>query len=117
VSLSWYGNLIHAGLPYAPIVQPMKAEVSTDSGSSIGKKKRIFKLGVRFFESFGCLWGPDKDKLDIVPFGDGQTPELFTGDMEYPFDGPIDTAGDIYITQSGPFPMTILAIIADMEVY
>lgn len=117
VSLSWYGNLIHAGLPYAPIVQPMKAEVNTDSGSSIGKKKRIFKLGVRFFESFGCLWGPDKDNLDIVPFGDGQTPELFTGDMEYPFDGPIDTAGDIYITQSGPFPMTILAIIADMEVF
>jgi len=117
VSLSWYGNLIHAGLPYSPIVQPMKAEVNTQDGPSIAKKKRIYGLTVRFFESFGCLWGPDAENLDIVPFGDGQTPELFTGDMVYPFDGPIDTAGDIYITQSGPFPMTVLAIIADMEVY
>lgn len=118
ISLSWYGNVIHAGLPYAPIVQPMKIEVGAESGgTSIARKKRIYGLTVRFFESFGCLWGPDTDNLDIVPFGDGQTPELISDDMEYPFEGPIDTAGDIIITQSGPFPMTILAIIADMEVY
>lgn len=118
VSLSWYGNLIHAGLPYSPIVQPMKIEAGAESGgSSIARKKRIYGLTVRFFESFGCLWGPDADHLDIVPFGDGQTPELYSGDMDYPFDGPIETAGDVYVTQSGPFPMTILAIITDMEVF
>lgn len=117
VSLSWYGNKIHAGLQYAPIIQPMKVEVAGEGGTSIGRKKRIYNMTARFYESFGCKWGYDADNLDIVPFGDGGTPELFTGDVEYPFDGPIENDGDIYITQDGPFPMTILALIVKMEVF
>jgi hypothetical protein len=115
VELSWYGNLIHAGLPFTPILQPMKIETQTGDGStSQGKEKRIYNMTARFYETCGAKWGYDADHLDIVPFGTGRAPELFTGDMTYPFNGDISTNGDIYITQDGPMPMTVLSIIAEV---
>lgn len=115
VTLDWYGNLIHAGIPFVPIVQPMKIETLTgDNSTSQGKEKRIYNMAVRFYETRGAKWGYDADHLDIVPFGTGVAPELYTGDMVYPFNGDISTNGDIYITQEGPFPMTILSIIAEV---
>ncbi len=117
VSLSWYGNLIHVGLPIVPIVKPMKLEAGGDGQTSQGKKKRVYGLIARFYETYSAKWGPDADHLDEVPFGTGGTAELFSGDKEYPFDGPVETEGDLYITQDGPFPMTILALIPKMETY
>jgi hypothetical protein len=114
-ALSWYGNLIHAGLPFNPIVKPMKLEAGQNEGTAQGKKKRVYWLNVRFNETCTAKWGYDADHLRDVPFGTGAMPSLFSGDMDHPFNGPIDTNGDIYITQSGPFPMTVLAIIAKME--
>lgn len=115
VALSWYGNYIHAGLPYAPIVQPMKLEPIGSGGAAQGMPKRIYNMTVRFYQTCGAQWGRDADHLKIVPFGTGITPALFTGDKEFAFDGPWETAGDIYITQDGPFPMTVLAIMPTME--
>jgi hypothetical protein len=117
VSLSWYGNLIHAGLPYSPIIQPMKLEPNPGGQSSQGKIKRIYGMTVRFYETFSAIWGSTVDTLDIIPFGTGVTPGLFTGDVRYPFGGDIDSEGNIYITQDGPFPMTVLSIVSEVETY
>jgi len=115
VTLSWYGNKIHAGLPFNPIIMPMKLEAGQNEGTAQGKKKRVYGLTVRFYETCTVKWGYDKDHLNDVPFGTGGVNQLFTGDKDYPFDGPMDTNGDIYITQSGPFPMTVLAIMPRIE--
>lgn len=115
VTLSWYGNLIHAGLPFQPVLKPMKPEAGQNEGTAQGKKKRVYSLMVRFYETCTAQWGYDEDHLRDVPFGTGVMPSLFSGDITYPFNGPIDTNGDIYITQSGPFPMTILAISPKIE--
>jgi hypothetical protein len=117
VALSWYGNLIHAGLPFQPVVKPMKLEAGQSEGTAQGKKKRVYGLTVRFHETCTAKWGYDADHLKDVPFGIGAMPALFTGDVEHTFNGPVDTNGDIYITQSGPFPMTILAIMPKMETF
>lgn len=110
VTLSWYGNKIHAGLPFTPILQPMKLEAGQNEGTAQGKKKRIYRMVARFYETCTAKWGPDADTLKNIPFGTGGAQELFTGDVDYPFPGPLNTNADIYITQEGPFPMTVLAL-------
>jgi len=110
VTLSWYANKIHAGLPFTPILQPMKLEAGQNEGTAQGKKKKIYRMVARFYETCTAQWGYDADNLEDVPFGTGGAQELFTGDCDYPFNGDMDTEGDIYITQSGPMPMTVLAL-------
>lgn len=115
VSLSWYGNKIHAGLPFNPIIKPMKIEAGQNEGTAQGKKKRVYWLAVRFYETYTAKWGRDEDHLKNVPFGTGGDVELFSGDKDFPFEGTPDTNGDIYITQEGPFPMTVLAIMPRVD--
>jgi hypothetical protein len=95
----------------------MRIEGGAQFGTAQGQTKRVDKLVVRFHETIGCKWGPvdDDDHLENVPFGD--SPELYSGDMEALFQGDYETDGNIILVQDQPLPMTVLCIIARMQTY
>lgn len=117
ISLDSYYNVVHVGLPVVSKLQPMRIEGGAQFGTAQGQTKRVDKLVVRFYETIGCKWGPvdDDDYLEDVPFGD--SPELYSGDMEALFQGDYETDGNIILVQDQPLPMTVLCIIARMQTY
>lgn len=117
IILDWYGNKIHAGLPYDSIIKPMRIEIGSGDGTSYGKKKRITELVVSFYESWGAKWGDSESNLTVVPFGLGDIPALYTGDKEYSMSGDYTTQADIVIVQDMPLPCTILSIVPKVGLY
>lgn len=114
ITLSWYGNKIHAGLPYTSTIEPMPIEVGGQDGSSQSKQKRIHALNVRFYETGpGVEWGSDDTHLYTIPLEQ----EIFTGDLDYPLGGDYSNQATITISQDAPLPCTILSIAPKMAVY
>lgn len=116
ITLSYYGNLIHVGLHESAVLEPMKLNAGQVQGTARGKRQRINRATVAFYETTGAKWGPDTDNLKIIPFGTGTQPQLFTGDKTYPFHGDWDHEATMAIVQEQPLPMTILGIIPEVTV-
>jgi hypothetical protein len=116
VTMAFYANKIHVGLPYTCDIMPMKIEPGTGQGSSRTNKKRIFGLTVSFYRTYGAQWGVDEDNLQDVPFGIGIVPALFSGEIQTDFDMDFSNSATILIRQAQPCPMTVLSISPKMEV-
>jgi len=114
-------SVVHVGLPYTSIVRTQRMEGGAELGTAQTKTKRIYKIGIRFFETVGCKFGTINNQ-DILYFRDSSMAmdtavPLFTGDKIVSFPTGWNTDNRIYITQEQPLPMNILCIIPYAEVY
>ncbi len=116
ITLDSYGNKIHVGLNYTSTLEPMKINVGGNQGTSRGKKQKISRLLVSFYETVGGKIGKDTDNLKSIPFGLSDSPELFTGDKIFEFYGDYGDDCTISIVQDQPLPMTVLGIIPTVTV-
>jgi hypothetical protein len=116
ITLNYYGNKIHIGLPYTSTLEPMKIYAGSQQGTSRGKKQKINRLTAMFYETVGGKAGPDVDNLKIIPFGTGGAPSLFTGDIDVEFNSGWDNEATVVIVQDQPLPMTVLGLIPHTSV-
>jgi len=119
ISLSRPANSVQVGLSYTSDMKTMRAE--HPQRSMQGKIKRIYKAIIRVFNTVGFQAGKDADTLEEMLFRDGDDymgtpPDLYTGDKEFLFPEGYDTQGQVLIRQDAPLPLTVLAIIPEMEV-
>lgn len=115
ITLQAEASSVSAGLGYVSDLETMRIEAGSADGSAQGKIKRIHKIGIRFFDTLGAKFGPNKDRLDILSFRStsdpmNQAPPRFTGDKEESFPAGHETEGRVFLRQDQPLPMTILAI-------
>ena len=117
ISLPFYANRIHAGIPYTSKMKTMNLGV----GSMQGLKGRIGQVVIRFWKSLGGKVGKAEDKtlVDILikrVFGGTTYAEEphFSGDyvVQYPEGYALDKY--VYVEQSQPLPLYILAMIPDV---
>lgn len=99
-----------------------RLEAGSADGTSQGKTKRIESLVIRFLETMGGYCGLNGGRLDEIQFRDtamsmDNPPPMFTGDKEIPFPGDYETAAEIEVRQTQPFPMTIVGIYPRMKTY
>lgn len=110
LTLTYYGNQTHVGLPYTPIVEPMKLHAGSQLGTARGKKQKINKLTGCFYETGdGVKAGPDANNLKFIK--ELTAGELNTKDIPFEFPGDWKDEATLYITQTKPLPMTILALV------
>jgi hypothetical protein len=122
VTLDYFYDKVHIGLPYTAKLKPMKLEFPNTQGLLQGRTKRITATTLRLYKSLGCDVGPTFTTYDSFVFRDADDPlelppPLFSGDKRELFRGGYETAGDICIQQSLPLPLSILAVIVEYEVY
>lgn len=122
VTLDYFYDKVHIGLPYTAKLKPMKLEFPNTQGLLQGRTKRITATTLRLYKSLGCDVGPTFTTYDSFVFRDADDPlelppPLFTGDKKELFRGGYETAGDICIQQSLPLPLSVLAVIVEYEVY
>jgi hypothetical protein len=114
ISLDHEGEVVHVGLGYQGLLEPMPLQ--TQYGG-MGKIKRVVNVTLRLDRSLGGSVGPDEHHLekllfrtDAVPMG--QAPTVFTGETpRIPIDGGFDTEARVVVVQNQPLPMTLAAII------
>jgi hypothetical protein len=116
ITADYYGNKVHVGLPYTSTVTTTKLNSGSQQGSVRGKKQRINKATVVFYETFGAKVGKDADHLETIPFGTGIPPTLFTGDKDVSIDSDWNSSASLTIVQDIPMPMTVLGVVPHVTV-
>jgi len=114
--------IVHAGLPYSTNIQTLRIEGGVRVGTAQGKIKRIMSVTLRIHETLGFACGPDAETLHWVDFREAgdqadAPPALVSGDKKVTFPGGYDGEGQVYIRQSFPLPLTLLAVIPEGVVY
>ena len=110
----------HVGLPYVSDVQTLPIDLGSREGTVQGRKKRLSRVVLRVEQTRGLFVGPDEALLtehkqrDTEALGDPIQP--VTGDIEIPILPQWDTEGDLWIRQSDPLPMTLLAAMPEVTV-
>ncbi len=121
LTLSREASVIHAGLPFVSTLKTMNMEESLADGTAQGRVKRVGRVVLRLYKTLGGAAGFDETSLDPLIFrvsSDpmGSAPALFSGDYELAFPAGYDTFAHIQARQDQPLPMTVLALIADLDV-
>lgn len=115
--------------PYQLIAMPFEP-IRAAQATTQGKTKRMDTLWLRLHESLGCNVGVKqtdpytqlithpKEPLVTRSAGDvvGQPPPLFSGLYRLKVAGGYDQEGQLEISGSGPYPLTILAMVAKGDV-
>jgi hypothetical protein len=122
VSLDLSATTAAVGLGYTSNLQTLRLESGSVDGTSQGKPKRIHHITLRLFRTVGLEVGSSSDDVDRVPFRDSSMAmdtavELFTGDKDIEFAGGFEEDERIYVRQTQPLPLTVLALYARMNTF
>ena len=102
------------GLPNTWKLQTLEIEVAGPGNTMQGKPKRIDRVIARYLNTLGISISGDDVDYDDEEFTNftnfGQMTALFSGDVEHRWPGDYDRKGKLYFKHSGPFPVTIQAI-------
>jgi len=111
---------VHAGLPYNSDLETLDVDFTQAGVETKTKKKGVSELTAIVEESRGLFAGPDADNLnEYLQREDENYNEptaLLTGKMELSITPDWGDGGRVFVRQSNPLPLTILAIIPEVEV-
>ena len=120
LSITPSGHHIMIGLNYISTLETMKLDIPTESGTAQGKPMSTFRVLIRLQDTVGLKVSDGAGTKDIIPFRSSamamnQKIPLFSGDKEIFLDTGFKNEQSIVITSDQPLPMTVLAIIADIQ--
>lgn len=122
VSLAFSSTTAAIGYNYTSSMQTMRIESGSADGTSQGKPKRIHAVTLRLLETVGIEVGNSSSENDRVFFRDSsmlmdQAVPLFTGDKDIEFPGGYDEDDRLFIRQTQPLPMSVLALFPRMNTF
>lgn len=122
ITLSRSATVVQVGLKYASSARTMFMEAGGADGPAQGKRKRVHRAIVRFFESIGISMGSDESGGSSYPQPfrtsadrmDGPV-SLFDGIKVWAYEGNWDTEGQVFFSTSDPLPCNITQLVAQLE--
>jgi len=122
ITLDFSATSAAVGYGYTSSMQTLRIESGSSDGVSQGKPKRIHGITVRLFETVGVEVGNDSGEIDRIFFRDSsmnmdEAVPLFTGDKEIEFPGGFDDDDRLYLQQTQPLPLTVLALYPRMNTF
>jgi hypothetical protein len=120
ITLQRASTKVQVGLPCPALLQTMRIEAGAADGTAQGKVKRITRAVIRFLYTLGGSAGKDEATADRIEFRTGSdlmdnAPPIFSGDKEVPWPAGYETEGRIMIIQDQPLPMTVAAIMPQVN--
>ena len=121
VTLSRPSSKVHAGLGYVSDFETLRVETGAATDTAQGKLTRMHRVIFRLLNTLGGFVGPDTSNLDEITFREGGDPmdtavPLFTGDIEFEWDGEYSSDNHIFYRQTQPLPVTIQAVMPQLHV-
>jgi hypothetical protein len=114
ITLEAAASTVHAGLGYVSRLTTMPVEAgAAPGGTAQGKAKRINEVTLRLLESTGGRIGRG-DVLEDIKYPD-DADRLYTGDVRDTFPIGWDRSGQVTIEQADPLPLTVLAIVQELQ--
>jgi len=115
ITIDETGSRVVVGLPYEYQVSPMRADIVTQRGTTLGSTEAIPEIVLSLFASGNVNYGDGTTQRPIDFRTDENyngPPDLFTGITEgLAFDGGFTMEKNVVISGSDPLPCTVRAII------
>jgi len=115
IHIDYPASRVQVGLPYTCDLETLNIEYSLSDGTAQGREKKISEVTLRLENTRGGWVGPNPDKLDEIKMRAteawGEPIALFTGDKKITLQGGYDKGGRVFIRQTDPLPITVLAVI------
>lgn len=119
VALQEAAGIAHVGLQYISDMETLDLELKNANETVLDKKISVTGLTVRVEESRGIFAGKDKRSLyeHKTDRDDYESPiELLTGQADIPISNDWQGKGRVFIRQSDPLPLTVLAVIPEVTI-
>lgn len=121
ITLSLAASVVHVGLAYTGLMQPMRLDAALKDGSAQGRLKKLHEVYVRVYRSGTFKVGRDIDHLDVVIDRErvitlGAPYDLFTGDLPVGYDDSWESDARVMIVQDKPMPLTVVAIMPEVSI-
>ena len=115
ISLAFSATSASIGYGYTSEMRTLRLEAGSSDGTSQGKPKRIHAITLRLYRTVGLEVGPASADVDRIYFRDSSMSmdtavPLFTGDKTVEFPGGFEDDDRIYVRQTQPLPLTVLAL-------
>jgi hypothetical protein len=117
ITLPRAASVVHVGLPYTSEMVTLDLELGPRGAS---KQRRVVEVMVKVERSRALWAGPDADHMtefkqrDAEPYG--SPIGLLTGDMRLAIPPAWGRSGSIVVQQRDPLPLTVLAVIPEVDV-
>jgi hypothetical protein len=118
VTLPYAAATVHVGLPYTSILAPMPSEAEAKDGTTLGRMRTVGLSRIRVLDTVGGKFGSSETALYDFPYlpdNWGEAVPPYSGDLEMSPDTQTTSQTTVYITQDRPLPMTIVALILDVD--
>lgn len=112
---------VQVGLPYDCDLEPVNVEAALPDGTLQGRQVNITKTMLKVWNSAGGKIGPDFDNLQDIKELQRSTllnkygVTIYTGDVPVVRGGGYQASGSVCIRQSDPLPMTVTAIVMEVQ--
>ena len=112
-------SVVHVGLPFVSELETLGVNTTIREGTGQGRRKRIAGVTLRLHRTRGCWVGPADGALTELKMRTdeawGEPTALFTGDKDIALDPKWGRSGRILVRQTDPLPLTILAVIPEVD--
>jgi len=119
ITLPDRASRVHVGLPYTPRLITLPLSTYADGQTSVGKYKNVSKLTVQLERSMGMWSGPTLDQMREARFpavAGHRTTQMFNEDLDVTLKSDWDKRKQIIIEQRDPLPLSILALVPDLNI-
>jgi hypothetical protein len=121
ITLPFAASTIHVGKLYSCMLKTMRVEAGAMDGTAQGRMKQFSRMVFRFLCTLGGRFGPSEDQLQEFSYWtpgeqilDQQTTPV-DGDVTEMWPGGSDTDGQVVVEQHLPLPMTLVAIMPEVD--
>jgi len=127
ITLDTAASVVHVGLPFTPIVKPVRLDTENSGGSTHGSIKKAAEISISLLNSKDVAYGDSEDDLYDVDLEYSQLVNneeiagLFTGDVTEHQDAGFSIEDPIIITSkstsnvTNPTPLTVRAIVSRVD--
>ncbi len=120
ITLDGPASVVTVGLPYTADLETMPVEVAGEGGSSVGRKKYINAVNVLFRNTVTAKIGCSFSRLEELPWRTmepyGQPPVPYSGARRVIVPERARNMAGVCVRSDAPLPMTVLAIMPEVEV-
>ncbi len=119
IELDKEANEVHLGKGFESVLVPSRPEVAAKEDSSLTRVYKVNKANVKLYRSMGVKAGAAYDELEEIlkhDANDPLPPAYATRAEEVTIDTGWDEEWDFTVMADGPGPMTVLAVVYDVEI-
>jgi len=117
IALNSPASIVQVGLPITADIETLPITLNTDAFGQ-GRYKNINQVSLRVFKSSGIFVGPDENNLTEFKQRTTETygspPALKTEELRMPISPSWNDSGQIFVRQSDPLPITIVALTSEV---